>query len=369
MRILILNWKDIKNPQYGGAEILTHEMAKRFVKEGHKVIMFVSDFKNARSRETIDGVKIIRSGKPDLRTLNDSVHYKAFKYYRKELRGKIDVIIDEVHGMPFFAKLYAKEKVIALVCEVADDIWFRMFSFPWSLIGWIFERMYLLIYKNVPILAISNSTETELISCGIAKKNITVLPMGINRIRIKNEKKEKEPTLIFVGRLNKTKGIRDAIIAVSIEMKKIKNLQLWIVGRGEETFVQSLKKLSKKTKAKTKFWDHVSEHKKFELMSRAHAIVVPSLREGFGLVVPEAGSVGTPAIVYDGHGVRDTVKTGVNGIKVAKTPDDLAKGIERLFSEDDKRYKAFCISAKRESLQYNWDNTAKVALKAIKNEL
>ena len=37
MNILILNWRDIKNPKSGGAEILTHELAKGLVNKGHKV--------------------------------------------------------------------------------------------------------------------------------------------------------------------------------------------------------------------------------------------------------------------------------------------------------------------------------------------
>jgi glycosyltransferase involved in cell wall biosynthesis len=364
MTILILNWKDIKNPTSGGAEVLTHEMAKRFVTQGHKVILFASHFSGSPNKEVIDGIKIIRSGRPDLRAFGESVHFKAYKYYQKEGKGKVDVIIDEVHGLPFFAKFYAKEKVIALICEVADDIWFRMFSFPWNLIGWILERIYLLLYKNVPVLTISESTKNELIKCHIPSEKITVLPMGISRVRIKKAAKEKKPTIIFVGRLNKMKGIVDAIMAVTKASKKIKHLQLWVVGKGEEDFMKHLKSLASKKKISATFYDFVSQQEKFELMRRAHAIVVPSVREGFGLIVPEAGSVGTPAVVYDVHGLRDIVRNDINGIKVKKTPHDLARGIERIFV-DKKKYAVMCEAAKEESKVYNWDKTARVALEVL----
>ena len=130
----------------------------------------------------------------------------------------------------------------------------------------------------------------------------------------------------------------------------------------------SLKKLAENEKIKVIFWHHVSQEKKFELMQRAQAIVVPSIREGFGLIVPEAGSVGTPAIVYDVHGLRDTVSNNINGIKVSESAENLAKGIEKLF-DDKKKYQAMCLAAKKRSLQYNWDNTAKKALTVIKNEI
>lgn len=365
MNILILNWKDSKHPQAGGAEILTEKMAKGFIKRGHQVTLFVSTFPGASKKEIIDGITIIRSGQLDLRALQESVHYKAYRYYKDHLQEKVDVVIDEVHGMPFFTKFYIKEKKIAFICEVADDIWFRMFSFPWNMFGWLLERIYLLLYRNIPIMTISPSSKKELIRCFIPQKNITVLPMGITKVSIDKTRKEKKPTLIFVGRLNKMKGIEDAIRAFAFAKRKIPQLQLWIVGRGENRFVKSLKNLSTKLGVSPVFYDYVSERKKFELMSHAHAIVVPSVREGFGLIVPEAGSVGTPAIVYNVHGLRDTVINGVNGIKVSASPSSLAKGIEKLFM-DKQHYRKMCLAANQESLRYNWDATAEEAIKILR---
>ena len=58
-KILILNWRDIKNPNSGGAEVLTHEMAKRWVLWGHEVTQFSSKFRGAKGEEVVDGVRII----------------------------------------------------------------------------------------------------------------------------------------------------------------------------------------------------------------------------------------------------------------------------------------------------------------------
>ncbi len=62
MKILILNWRDIKNPNGGGAEILTHELAKGWVKSGHNVTQFSSSFKGSKPQEIIDKVKFARKG-------------------------------------------------------------------------------------------------------------------------------------------------------------------------------------------------------------------------------------------------------------------------------------------------------------------
>ena len=62
MKILVLNWKDIKNPDVGGAEIILYELAKRWIKKGHQITWFSRSFKNALPEETIDGIKIVRRG-------------------------------------------------------------------------------------------------------------------------------------------------------------------------------------------------------------------------------------------------------------------------------------------------------------------
>ena len=48
MRILVLNWRDIRSPRAGGAELLTHEIAKRLVARGHEVTWFTSETRGVR---------------------------------------------------------------------------------------------------------------------------------------------------------------------------------------------------------------------------------------------------------------------------------------------------------------------------------
>jgi len=166
MRILILNWRDINNPSSGGAEILTHEIAKRLVALGNHVVQFSSFFPGAYRKEVIDNVKIIREGNADIRTLFASVHFRAFLFYRKE-KGKFDIVIDEIHGIPFFTPWYVKGKKIALICEVASDLWKEVFGSFFGLLGRIVEKFYLrLVYKNIQFITISDSTKNSCFAYG-----------------------------------------------------------------------------------------------------------------------------------------------------------------------------------------------------------
>lgn len=75
-----------------------------------------------------------------------------------------------------------------------------------------------------------------------SRKNISVLPMGLTIPRgVKKYNKEKGKTLIFLGRLNKQKGIEDALSAFRSLSKENIVDRLWVVGSGSEEYVKELK--------------------------------------------------------------------------------------------------------------------------------
>ncbi len=372
MNILVLSWRDIKNPRSGGAEILTHEIAKRWTRIGHKVTLFSSFFPNSEREEVVDGVKFIREGHPDARFLFSSVHFLAYKFYKKN-PGKFDVVIDEVHGLPFFTPWYVKEKKVVLICEVAGDLWVKMFGPFFGLLGRLIEHFYLrFVYKNIPYLTISSSTQEELLKEGVERKNITVLPMGLTVPKeIKKTEKEKNPTLIFVGRLSKSKGIEDAIEALSQALKTYVSIKLWIVGGGDKDYIKFLQKKAKTLNVldRITFWGYVPQEKKFELMGKAHVLLAPSLKEGWGLIVPEAGLVGTPAIGYNVPGLREVIRNHKTGyLTPSNNSSELAKSIDKTL-KNEFEYKKLSSAAKKLSMSYNWDNTADTALEVIKGNL
>ncbi|MDO8657710.1 MAG: glycosyltransferase family 4 protein [Candidatus Levybacteria bacterium] len=361
MRVLILNWRDSKNPKSGGAEILTHEMAKGLVNLGNEVIQFSSLFKGAKKEEIIDGVRIIRRGKWW------TVHILAFFYYLIKLRKKVDIVIDEVHWFPFFAVLYAGNKTILLACEVANKLFFNFFPYPLALVGRAIEKIYMILYRDIPVLAISPSTKSDLIKEGFSKDKITILPLGINLPhKFLKADKEKSPTLVYVGRLIKTKGIEDAILACKELRKEFQDIKLWVIGRGNKTYEKSIKKLilSLNLENQIIFLGFVSENKKFEMMQRAHLLISPSAKEGFGLTIPEAGIVGTPAVGYNVEGLRDVIVDGKSGLLVDCNHKALAEGIKKILIQK-KIYKMLQQGAMSYAGKLNWNKTADKALAVL----
>ncbi len=368
MKILILNWRDINNPESGGAEVLTHEMAKRWVKSGHEVTQFSAKFFGAPEQEIIDGVQVIRFGSASIyRSVGIPVHIAAYVWYQRQQKGRFDLVIDEIHGIPFFTPWYVRGKKVAFICEVADKIWNVAFSFPLNFIGPVVERYYFHFYRDMPFLTISPSTKTDLLQMGIQEQNITVLPMGLNvPQRMPRYPKEKFFTLIFVGRLTKAKGIEDAL-DVLVHLKKIyPKIRLWVVGQGNLDYIQQITNIAQQLKVKdcVQFFGFVSQERKFELMSRAHLLIAPSLKEGWGLTVPEAGYVGTPTVAYNVEGLRDVVVQDKTGLLTQATPEQMSQTIIKLF-RNKHMYRKLQMGAQKIARTYSWDQTAKVALSKL----
>jgi glycosyltransferase involved in cell wall biosynthesis len=348
--ILWFNWRDIKNPEAGGAEVFTHEVASILVnKKGYNVTLFTARFPDCLDYENLDGVNIIRDGD------RYSVYNKAKSYYKK-YKHRYDAIIDEINTRPFLTPRFVKKRdnkpILALVHQLAREFWFFETHFPLSYIGYHYlEKKWLSYYKDIPTAAVSQSTKGDLESMGFTR--LFIVPEGLKiRPLDKVPQKVSHPTVVFVGRLKKAKLPDHAVAAFSIIKRKIPDAQMWVIGDGylRDTLLNYYVK-------DVTFYGHVKEELKYRLLSRAHLVLVPGVREGWGLVVTEANAMGTPAVAYDVHGLRDSVRDGQTGVLVKeKTPQSLARSAISLLQDRDTLDK-LSFNALAFSKEFSWDNT------------
>jgi len=315
-KILILSWRGPGHPNAGGAELSTHEHAKAWVKAGHSVTLFTSYFRGGKREEFIDGVKIIRKGYGVF-----GVQIAAFIWYIFGKHMKFNLVVDQFHGIPFFTPLYVRIKKLAFIHEVAKEVWwFNPWPVPFNLIpaviGTLFERfIFTILYRKIPFMTVSESTKKELVKWGIPKGNITIIHNGASVINVKVQK-ENRNTAIYLGVLTKDKGIEDVIKVFDLINRRDSSWQFWIVGKGNPGYLNCLNRKIRKFNlgSKIRFWGFVDQKKKFELLARAHILINPSIREGWGLVNIEANSVGTPVVAYNVPGCKDSVKNGFSGL-------------------------------------------------------
>lgn len=369
MKILIFSWRDIKNPKSGGAEILTQELAKRWVKKGHQVSLVSARFPKGKAQETISGVKIFRPAKFYQYFPLSYLSYlvKTAKFFKKNLAGQYDLIIDQVHGLPFFTPFYVKEKVILFPLEVAKEIWHYEIPFPLSLVGLFLEILYIKLFKNFPFLVISPSTAGDLKQMGV-KKTFIITPGISIKPQKKVQKKSRFPTLVVLGRITKMKRVEDALKAFRLLYQNFPKIKLFIIGRGEEKYVQRLKNLCQKMDISQEvvFSGFVSEEEKKELLSKAWLLISTSVREGWGLVVIEAAACGTPAVVYNVPGLCDSIKNKKTGIICQEnTPEELAKEIAKVIT-NKSLWTNLSQNALNYSRNFSWDKTAEQTLTILK---
>jgi len=344
---------DIKNPEAGGAEAFTHEVAKRLVKKGHPVTLFVRNFKCAKPRDNIDGIEIIRAGG------KYSVYSQAKKYYNREFRGNIDLVIDEINTKSFMTIKFAKEQVIAVIHQLAREYWFYETPFPMSYIGYHFlEDRWLRSYTDVPVVTVSDSTKRDLEDLGL--KRIFVVHNGLNvEPVVEIPEKSEKPSIVFVGRMKRAKRPGDVVEAFRIVREKIGDAELWMVGDG---YLRRM--LESRAGSHVRFFGYVDSETRDELVRRAWVIAVPGVREGWGQVVTDANALGTPAVGYDVPGLRDSIRNGFNGLLVESGPEALADGMMRVLSNAGLR-EDLSRNAIEWAGRFSWDKTAEEFLNVV----
>ncbi len=345
MRILWFNWRDINHPDAGGAELLTHEIMRRFVRRGDEMTLFCAKVKGRPSQDQIDGVNLVRDGG------KYTVYGRGQSYFKKN-KDRFDFVIDEVNPRPFLnPKTLAGKPVLVLFHQLIREEWFYEMPFLFSHFCNFYEKRWLLPYRQTPTLTVSQSSKKDLESIGF--KNVKVIPMGISKEPLNGlSQKEDSPTFVFIGRLKRHKLPDHAIKAFQIIKEEIPSAKMWVIGDGY--MLNELKKLADKD---VKFFGHVENRKKYELLSRAHLTLVPSIREGWGLIVIESNAMGTPVIAYDVNGLRDSVLDGRNGVLVkGKDPESLARQTLKVMT-DKVMLNRLSVSALEHSRQFSWDKT------------
>jgi glycosyltransferase involved in cell wall biosynthesis len=287
---------------------------------------FSASFPGAPARAEIDGITVIRGGQ------QWSVHLEAIRRYRRRLRGRFDLVIDEVNTVPFFTPLWADIPSAMLIYQLAREVWWYESPFPLNTVGYALEPLYLRAYRRTAAFTISESTRDDLRRYGL-RAPITVVPIAIEEVRQQAHDKEPVPTFVYVGRLAPSKRVHEILDAFARFRVSNTEARLWLVGEGTASYESHLRDLTGKLGIAgcVDFLGRLSAELKHERMARSHALLMASAREGWGLVVTEAGCCGTPALVYDVAGLRDSVRDGETGMVVPPGPQHLAAAMTRIW--------------------------------------
>ncbi len=342
----------------GGKERRLYEISRRLVKEGREVHVYTMQW--------WQGPKSI---------MHEGVIYHAlcplYPMYHGERRSVLQAVLFglstfkllfvpfdmlDVDHMPYFPIFSARivtwlrgKSLFVTWHEVWGKEYWREYLGPLGYVGYLIER----ISYKLPDLIISNSLHTtrRLIDAGVRKDIRTVL-LGVDLNTIYTAPLSLERSdVIFIGRLIDHKNPDLLVQAIALVKKSLPDVQCTIVGDGPaRSRVAGLIEVLDLKQNIVLRGSIESSTELYSLMKASKMLVLPSEREGFGLVAVEANAAGLPVITTSHHdnAAKDLICNGVNGYVVEPNAVSIAeKIVEGLRSWDT-------FTPRRDIERYDW---------------
>jgi glycosyltransferase involved in cell wall biosynthesis len=352
-----VNWQDRQNPRSGGAETHLHEIFGRLAQRGHDVTLLVSAWPGAEPRVRLDGMDVHRTGG------RHTFPLAAAAYHRRELAGRpFDVVIEDLNKVPVFAPWWRRgTPAVLLVHHLFGTTAFQEAGLPVASVTWLLERPLPLLYRSLPVQAVSESTADDLVKRGFRRDRIAVIENGVDLDFYSPDPalaRFAEPTVLYLGRLQRYKRVDIVIRAIALLRAAGLGVRLVIAGRGAER--ERLQRLVAELGIRdhVEFAGFVSDERKRELMRRSWVHALTSSKEGWGITNVEAAACGTATVASDAPGLRDSVRDGETGFLVPH--GDVAAVADRLrrIVEDPQLRDRLGTQARVFAGRHSWDRSA-----------
>jgi glycosyltransferase involved in cell wall biosynthesis len=361
----------------GGVEARCYNIAKRLAKKFN--ITLITSWRTDQKREdTFYGIKVIRVGGYHAYS-NYAGFLSRFRFAQAAIKtGAAMKDIDLVEGYNFttYYPAYAIAKklrrpVIVTYHETWTGEWIKNKGLLTGIPYELFER-FLLRLKFDKYICVSNFTKERLIQRGIPDKKTVVIPNGIDvgECRKASAKKYNHPTICYVGRLTETKKVDILIRAIQLIKNQIPDIQCKIIGKGpRQSFLKRLAR-DLKLSRNVEFLGFIENNKDvMKVIKSSHVLCLPSILEGFGMVIVEAMALGIPYVCADIPPLVETTRNGNGGLLfIPGNPTDLSKKIIQLINNKEL-YTKKQKEEKKTVKYYDWDNlsseTEKIYLQAV----
>lgn len=361
----------------GGAEMRIHELGKRLLARGHEVHIFGIKWWEGEDTFKYEGMTLHGVCKArDLyingrRSISEAIIFaaKLFPELRKENFDLIDVSV-----FPYFSCFTAKavsvlkkNRLVLTWHEVWNDYWYEYLGRA-GIFGQLVEKAASRLSENN--IAVSGWTKDRLEALGVPEERIRVIPNGIDLKRISGIEPDggkvtsgpesKKYDIIFAGRLIKEKNVDLLIKAVALLKADFPEIRCCIVGDGPEK--ASLIQLAKKTGIYGDI-EFAGFQEYGALIGRIRAskvFVLPSSREGFGMVVIEAFACEVPVVTVRAkyNAAQGLVENGVDGLVVEPTDREIAKALQKMIGKNPD-YRKISEAAFRKAENYDWEKIIK----------
>jgi len=344
----------------GGRERRLHEISKRLVRENWEVHVYTMKWWDGPNTIEKRGVQYHAICKlhalytaEGRRSIYQGIIFGLSTF--KLLFERFDVLdVDHMPQFPLFAArivTWLRGKTLyATWHEVwGHDYWKEYLGKRMSYIGYFIEWLSL----KMPDVIIANSdhTTSALREFGF-RGDIKTVSLGVDLERVFGAvTSSRESDVIFVGRLLNHKNLDLLIRAIALVKEKRPSIQALIVGEGpeRERLCDLIDVLD--LHACVRIEPHVARNDEiYGLMKASKMLVLPSVREGFGLVAVEAHAAGIPVITtsHAHNAAKDLITEGVNGLIADADSESIAEKIMEVFATREQMKPQWNIE------QYDW---------------
>ncbi|SRR5581483_1926439 len=345
----------------GGKEKRLYEISKRLVRLGHEVHIYTMHWWDGPNTSIVEeGVRLHAISplypmyKGSIRSIKAGLLFGIACF--KLISIPFDVL--DVDHMPYFP-VFSAWVVCLLRRKKLYGTWHEALSVSdWTsymgkggYIAYLIERLSIALPAH--ITAASEHTKRLLGEYHRRHRNIAVVASGIDVAALSVIKPtRKSCDVLYVGRFVKDKNIDVLIRAMVKVAKNNPDVRCTIIGQGIERdrLIQLATDLNVQANV-TIMPPQPESSTIYAYMKRAKVFVLPSVREGFGIVALEALSCGTPVVTTNStaNAAKDLIVNGVNGTVVNLSTDTLAAAIEPWLSKK-KQPEAIARSVE----QYDW---------------
>jgi glycosyltransferase involved in cell wall biosynthesis len=289
---------------------------------------------------------------------------------RREFAGANtpDLVLEDINKAPCFIAQATSAPVAVIVPHLFGRAAFQEANPLVAAYVVMLEAFIPSAYRRARFVVISESTRDDLIERGVARERITVVHCGLDHERYRPDPevtKAARPTLLFVGRLRRYKGLDWVLRTLPRVLARFPETKLEIVGDGpwQADLVRQAGALG--VAHAVEFLGFLAPPEKVRRMQAAWCVLQPSPKEGWGLTVVEAGACGTAVVAADSPGLRDSVRRDETGLLVRYGDDAaLAAALERVLGDRPLRER-LADAGVRWAARFRWDDCARRSLDAL----
>lgn len=219
---------------------------------------------------------------------------------------------------------------------------------------WIIEKEDLEFHAADRVMVLSWAAKRSLIEEGIGAEKIFVNPCGVELSQFTPPEKNEDGVfrIIYCGNISPRKGVHYLLQAFS-ELK-LDNAELWLIGSMPSPSFERL--IAKYKSDKVRFSGTFPQGELRRIYAKGSVFVLPSLADGFGMVIPQAMACGLPVIVTSNVGAADIVTEGVDGYVVPiRDVSALKEKIRILYEQPVVRQQMSLAASKKARNHLGWE--------------